>query len=283
MKVRPNDFAAWRVGWGQKSTSIVEIAEELNLGTSAFVLIDDSPLERAAVSMTLPEVDTIEMPADPALWYESVSASGQLDRLPPTIDDLARAESYRQERVRQEGRGNASLEDFLMSLQLEVAIARVGQPDVLRAAQLVAKTNQFTLAGRRWSESELTACLDDTRYDLRLVSAVDRFGDYGAIGVFIVDKHPHGSGVPLDVALLETFALSCRAMGRGIESAMVAAAFESAGTALGVRVHAGPKNEPARRFFADLGCTEPDQMTVLKDVVWPSHIRRTGSSQPAVA
>jgi FkbH-like protein len=283
MRVQRSDFVAWRVGWGQKSTSILEIAEELNLGTSAFVLIDDSPLERATVSMALPEVQTIEMPADAALWYESLSATGQLDRLPPTIADLARADSYGQERERQQGRGNASLEDFLLSLQLEVAIGRVERSHVARAAQLVAKTNQFTLAGPRWSESELTAWLDDIRYELRLVSAVDRFGDYGAIGVFIVDKHPHGSDAVAEFALLETFALSCRAMGRGIESAMVAAALESAETPLAVRLHAGPKNEPARRFFAELGCSEPGQLTVLKDVIWPAHIQRAGNPQAAVA
>jgi FkbH-like protein len=283
MKVQPTDFAAQRVGWGPKSTSIAEMAEELNLGTAAFVLIDDSPVERAEVSMALPEVRTIEMPADAALWYDSASATGWLDRLAPTTADLTRADSYQRETERQQYRQNATLDDFLASLHLEVLINGLEPHDVSRAAQLIAKTNQFTLAGRRHSESELIAFGDDPRYVLRLVSASDRFGDYGAIGFFIVDKQPQGADVLSDVALLETFTLSCRAMGRGIESAMVAAAFESAEKALGVRIHEGPKNEPARRFFASLGCTEPNRMALLYHVGWPSHVRQNETRQPAVA
>ena len=283
MTIQPNDFAAWRVGWGQKSESIAEIADELNLGTSSVVMIDDSPVECAQISMALPEVHTIEMPADAAMWYEVVTASGHLDRLPPTVADLGRADSYQRERNRQQSRKNTSVDGFLASLQLEVAIAGAEWVDISRAAQLVAKTNQFTLAGRRRSEAELTACMDDPRFEFRLVSAADRFGDYGAIGVFIVDKQPQGPDVLSDVALLETFVLSCRAMGRGIEAAMVAAAFETAGTNLGVRVHEGPKNEPARRFFAQLGCTDLGQMALLYPVSWPSHINRIASRQPARA
>jgi FkbH-like protein len=233
--------------------------------------------------MAIPEVQTIEMPADAALWYESVSASGHLDRLPPTVADLTRADSYRQESARQRARANTSLGDFLASLELEVTITGAEPTDLPRAAQLVSKTNQFTLDGRRPSEIELADWLSDPRYELRLVSAADRFGDYGAIGLFIVDKHPQGPDVVSEVTLLETFTLSCRAMGRGIESAMIAAAFEAAGTRLGVRIHEGKKNEPARRFFAGLGCTELGKMSVIGHASWPSHIRRLGVQQSAVA
>jgi FkbH-like protein len=283
MNIQQTDFAAWRIGWGQKSASIAKLAEELNVGTSAVVLIDDSPLECAEVSTTLPEVHTIEMPADVAFWYEVISASGRLDRLPPTIADLTRADSYQRERDRLRLSETTSVDVFLTSLRLELAISSAKRVDISRAAQLVAKTNQFTLAGRRRSETELMACVDDSRYHLRLVSAADRFGDYGAIGLFIVDQQPEGPGLLSNAALLETFALSCRAMGRGIEAAMVAAAFELAGKDLGVIIHEGPKNEPARQFFAQLGCTEPGHMALLDTVSWPTHIRRIGLRQPAGA
>ena len=281
MNLQPGDFAAWRVGWGHKSESIAELADELNLGTPAVVMIDDSPVECAQVSSALPEVHTIEMPSDAAFWYEAVSATGHLDRLPPTVTDLSRADSYQRERDRQQLRQNTSLDAFLESLQLEIVIAGPERVDISRAAQLVAKTNQFTLAGRRRSEIELTACADDPRYELQLVSAADRFGDYGIIGLYIVDTQPQGLDALVDVALLETFVLSCRAMGRGIESAMVASAFELAGKNLVVRIHEGPKNEPARRFFAQLGCNRPGEIARLDPVGWPAHIRRIDSRRPA--
>jgi FkbH-like protein len=281
MNLKPSDFAAWRVGWGQKSDSIAELAVELNLGTPAVVMIDDSPVECAQITSTLPEVHAIEMPSDPAWWYEAVSATGHLDRLPPTVADLSRADSYQRERDRQQLRQTISLDGFLASLHLEVVVAGAEPVEISRAAQLVAKTNQFTLGGRRRSEIELTACTDDPRYDLQLVSAADRFGDYGIIGLFIVDKEPVDPGLPANAALLDTFVLSCRAMGRGIESAMVASAFELAGKGLAVRVHDGPKNEPARRFFAQLGCIQLGEIALLDPVTWPVHIRLMDSRRPA--
>jgi len=281
MNLQVGDFVTWRVGWGQKSDSIAELAGELNLGTSAVVMIDDSPVECAQVTSALPEVHAIEMPSDPALWYEAVSAPGHLDRLPPTVADLSRADSYQRERDRQELRQNTSLDGFLTSLKLEVAIAGAESVDISRAAQLVAKTNQFTLGGRRHSEIELIAFAYDPRYEIKLVSAADRFGDYGIIGLFIVDKQPSDPGLPANVALLETFVLSCRAMGRGIESAMIASALQVAGKSLGVRIHDAPKNEPARRFFAQMGCIRPGEITLLEPVPWPAHIRLIDCRRPA--
>jgi FkbH-like protein len=283
MRLRPSDLATWRVNWDPKSTSIVDIAADLNLATSAIVLIDDSPLERAEVMTALPEVGAVEMPSDPALWYQTVAASGQLDRLPPTDADLTRADSYQQEGERRVLRQKTSLAEFLSSLDLRVEVARLQLVDVSRAAQLIAKTNQFTLAGHRHSDTELIACLEDPRYELRMVSAADRFGDYGAIGMFILDREPRPPAVISGAALLDTFTLSCRAMGRGVETAMVAAAFEAAGTALCVTVHDGPKNTPARGFFADLGWSQVGEQAVLRDVAWPSYVTRVNSCEPATA
>ncbi len=282
MRLRQSDFAAWRINWAPKSTSLAEIASELNLSTEAVVFVDDSAIERGQVSSALPEVRTVEMPSDPALWYQAM-ASGGLDRLPPTKADLSRADSYERESERRMLRETVSLGEFLGSLDLRVEVARIQDGDVPRAAQLIAKTNQFTLGGHRRSNAELIACLEDPRYEARTVSAADRFGDYGAIGVFIVDRAPAGAADPGQAAVLDTFTLSCRAMGRGIETAMVAAAFEAADKPLCVVVHEAPKNAPARAFFAELGATETGTTSRLPHVSWPAHITRTGSCQPAPA
>jgi FkbH-like protein len=283
MRLRRDHLAAWRVNWEPKSTSIAEIAADLNLGTSAVVFVDDSAHERAQVTTALPDVHALEMPADPARWYEMVAASGELDRLSPTEADLTRAESYQQESERRVLRETASLAQFLEALELQVEIVPLRLADVPRAAQLMAKTNQFTLAGPARPPSELIRCLEDPRYELRMVSATDRFGDYGAIGLFVLDQEPRLSGVDSGSALLDTFLLSCRAMGRGIESAMVAAAFELSGTPPWVMVHDGRRNQPARAFFATLGCAQVETPAPLHQVAWPSHIARitTESRDPA--
>jgi FkbH-like protein len=281
MRLLRDHLAAWRIDWEPKSTSIVGMAADLNLGTGAVVLVDDSAHERAEVTTALPGVQAIEMPADAAHWYEIVAASGELDRLPPTEADLTRADSYQRESQRRVLRETTSLTHFLESLELSVDIISLRLADVPRAAQLIAKTNQFTLAGPARPPGELVRCLEDSRYELQMVHAVDRFGDYGAIGVFVLDKEPGLPGVGSGSAMLDTFLLSCRAMGRGIESAMVAAAFELSDAPIWATVHEGRRNQPARAFFAELGCTTVENPAALRQVAWPSHIARVIKSAPA--
>ena len=134
--------------------------------------------------------------------------------------------------------------------------------DLGRLAQLVAKTNQFTLDQPRHSEAELAAIVADGKHAVRLVRAADRFGDYGVIGAFIVHE-----------GRLDTFVLSCRAMGRGIEDAMLAAAGEGAGGTLTVTVHAGARNVPARSFFERFGAGAGSDQRITTPA-WPSFVRR---------
>jgi FkbH-like protein len=272
MVLKRDDLTAWRVNWQPKSQSIVEIADELNLGTASFVFIDDSAIERGEVTHALPDVAALEMPEDPESWPVTIAQSGSLDRLPPTDADRSRAETYRQESARRELRSVSTMEQFLSSLGLVVDIRPLEPTDVPRAAQLIAKTNQFTLGGARRAQVEVASWLADTRNRGLIVSARDRFGDYGAVGVLVLDLagldgHPDVEGV-----LLDTFVLSCRAMGRGIEEAMLWTAFAIARKDVWTVVHDSTKNIPAQRFFARYGGTELDRLVQLRAPHWPSHI-----------
>jgi FkbH-like protein len=270
------DLAAWRINWNPKSVSVAEIAAELNLDTSSVALIDDSPVERAEVRVVLPDTEVLEMPSDPADWFEAVAMSGSLDRLPPTAVDRNRAVFYQQENERRKIRKTVSHDQFLASLVLQIQVAAPSASDVPRAAQLMAKTNQFTLGGHRWSEMEIRSLLDDRRFEVRLISASDRFGDYGVVGMLVLDRQPIGLTIDKDAVLLESFALSCRAMGRQIEAAMVAVAFELSGPQLWVALHEGPRNAPARAFFEALGAQAAATPTRLDRPDWPSHISLHG-------
>jgi hypothetical protein len=87
-----------------------------------------------------------------------------------------------------------------------------------------------------------------------VVRVADRFGDYGLVGVvaWSADK---ASGV----ATVRAFLLSCRALGRGVERAMLASIGTQA-VALGLREVRLPfvpsdRSEPARRFLSSLADT----------------------------
>jgi FkbH-like protein len=118
----------------------------------------------------------------------------------------------------------------------------------------------------------LSALCADRQYWVRLASAADRFGDYGIVGALIVKKG--SDGVDLD-----TFLLSCRALGRGIEAAMIATLFEEADQLNSSQVFATfeecPRNEPARIFFSQLGCVEPGVRSPLRRLDWPACVTRT--------
>lgn len=269
MRLRREHLAAWRIGWDAKSAGLREIAGELKLGEDTLVFIDDSAAEIAEVRAATPGVACIRMPDDAAAWLGAVQDTGLLDRLPPTTEDLNRTAQYDDERRRGEQLKNTSKEAYLAQLGVKVRIFTPTAADLPRLAQLVAKTNQFNLNCRRRTATELSALCADERYFLRLAHVLDNFGDYGVVGAFIVRKN--GAHAELD-----TFLLSCRAMGRGVEEAMVAAIFSELeqvnGGALFGMTEDYPRNEPARRFFAQLGCAGSGIAHQLARPVWPAHI-----------
>jgi FkbH-like protein len=265
MVLRRKDLAAYSIGWHRKSEGIQRIAEELTLGIDSFVFIDDNPAEIAEVASVLPEVRGVVFPNDPVEWMSAIVMAG-LDRLPPTEDDINRATFYAQDRERKDTRTSAaSPEEYLAGLGIEITVFKPASSDLPRFAQLIAKTNQFNLNGRRRVEAELATIAGSPRHVTRLFSAVDKFGDYGTVGAIIVDCANEG-------AVLDTFLMSCRVMGRGIEEAMVATALE-ANADLTATLLELPRNEPARRFFGKLGCA-PGQPGRLTRIAWPAHIRR---------
>ena len=271
MRLKKEHFAAWRIGWQSKSSGLREMAEELGLGLDSFVFIDDNPAEIAEVQSSLPEVACITMPADCVEWQKAIQSSGMLDRLPPTTEDLTRANYYEQEQKRKlDKSGSVSPEQYLAGLGVKASIFEPTKDYMPRFAQLVAKTNQFNLNCRRLSDVELSGICASDKYMVRLVHTQDSFGDYGVVGAFIVR---------LDAARaeLDAFLLSCRALGRGIEEAMLAYIFGELGkrgiTQVFAAVEDAPRNEPARRFFAKLGCDKCGVMKRVDSLDWPSHVQ----------
>ena len=271
MVLTSSDFAARRIDWNPKSSNIRDMADELNLGESAMVFIDDSALEIAEVQRALPEVATIQMPSDPAGWFAAIAQSGYLDRLVPTTSDLERAASYSQEVLREQAKAVTNLDDFLASLHLKVALFAPQADDLARLAQLVAKTNQFTLGGVRHTEAMLARMLNDPSVEIRLAHVVDDFGDYGIVGAMIL------TAANSEEPVLDSFVLSCRAMGRGVEDAMLADASELAGGRLRVTVLDGPKNQPLRTWMANVGLPALNEAQRIGFRRWPSHVDRATS------
>ena len=193
----------------------------------------------------------IELPADPMGYAAAVLDCAVLERVSLTDEDRRRDRLYAEQRERAELRQTAtSLEDFLRSLQMEMTMGPVEPASVARVAQLTQKTNQFNLTTRRYSEQEirtLAAAPDVRVYEARVS---DRFGDSGLVGVAIARA---GGGT----WEIDTLLLSCRVIGRGVETAMVARLADDARAAgaprLGGWFLPTKKNTPASGFYASHG------------------------------
>ena len=222
MLLRPEHFAALRINWDDKAQNLREIAAELNVGRDSLAFLDDNPVERARISDELPEVTVIDLPSDPSWFAQALQAVPVFERLAVSSEDRERGRYYGEQRQRVESQRNAtSLEDFLRSLQQEVEVAPVTAETLIRVAQLTQKTNQFNLTTRRYSEQKIAELAASSHWSVYSIRVKDRFGDNGIVGVMIT----HDAG---KVCEIDTFLLSCRVIGRTIETALLSFMVDSA-------------------------------------------------------
>ncbi len=219
MILKLSHFAAQRINWQPKATNIREIARELNIGLDSLVFLDDNPLERAHVRSELPQVLTPELPVDPAGFRRALlELIDVFDTLALTQEDRQRNQLYAEQRARQAAerqlQDNGSLDDYLANLEIVVDIEAANVVTLPRIAQLTGKTNQFNLTTRRYTEADIARkeALGCKIFGARVK---DRFGDNGLTGVLIAQPDLD------DVWMIDTFLLSCRVMGRGVETALL--------------------------------------------------------------
>jgi len=234
-----------RINWNPKSVNIRELASEINIGTDSFVFFDDNPVECAEVMENLPGVLTIQVP-EGGFSGNDLKNTWVFDRLKITDEDGKRAQKYREEGVRSLFKAKAgSYRDFIAGLDLKIAITEFKEKNFPRISQLTFRTNQFNFTGRKRDENEIRKISADNRYECFQVTVTDRFGDYGLTGVIISDIR---NGYTTD-----TFLLSCRVLGKGVEHAVVKflgeRARHSKSEFLTIDFIKSPKNIPAENFL----------------------------------
>ncbi len=215
MPLQPEHFVAWRINWASKADNLRSLAEELDLSLDSFIFVDDNPKECAEVQAALPEVVAVPLPTSEAEIPEFLEHVWAFDRLRITEEDRRRSELYSREMER--GRllkQVGSLEEFLAALQLEIDVHPLKPEELPRAAQLTQRTNQMNSTTIRRSEAEIQALLQSGAECLT-VHVKDRFGSYGLTGLIILRQRES----ELEV---ESFLLSCRVLGRGVEHRLLA-------------------------------------------------------------
>ena len=247
MALRPEHLAAWRINWRPKTENIKALAEELQLGLDSFIFVDNDPVICMQMQAECPEVLTLQLPIEAERVPKYLRHVWAFDHLKVTNEDRQRTELYQRNQKRERLRSDSlSLEDFLAAIELDIRISEMSPHQVARVAQLTQRTNQFNFTNTERSESELK----NPSLETLVVEASDRFGDYGLVGVMTFE-----SGA--DAIDVETFLLSCRALGRKLEHRMLARlgmiAYERRKQFVNVRLLRTTKNQPAQDFLSQVG------------------------------
>lgn len=255
--LKEEHFAAMRINWQNKATNIAELAKEINIGLESMVFFDDNPVERAQVSQTHPEVLVVDLPKNPRLYRETLENLNVFDVLSLTKEDMARGEMYAGKRKRAELETSMdSIEDFLRTLDLKVRVKPVNDFDTPRVVQLIGKTNQFNLTTRRYTDAEVKQFREEDTSIVYSMAVTDKFGDEGVVGVAIVKKKD-------DDWWIDNMLMSCRVIGRSVETALLAkivkdARAEGASRIIGEYIPT-KKNPPAAGVYENHGFGMPAQ------------------------
>ncbi len=252
MLLKRSDIACFVANWQDKPSNLREIAARLNIGIDSLVFVDDNPFERSLMRKELPMVAVPELPDDPSLYPQTIAAHGYFEALNVTSEDFDRTQQY-QANVQREAlkSSTTNMEEYLRGLNMELlwrAFSPVGQQ---RVVQLINKTNQFNLTTQRYTDSDVQALMLDPRAFTLQLRLTDQFGDNGIIGIVIGKLDANGD------ALLDTWLMSCRVLGRHVEEATLNLAVSEAQRLGAVNLigqyRATAKNGMVRDHYAKLG------------------------------
>src|SRR5882724_5797509 len=253
MVLRREDFAAFVANWNDKAVNIRQIKDTLNIGFDSMVFLDDNPFERNLVRELVPGVVVPELPEDPADYVRAISELNLFETTSYSAEDAKRTEMYQAEAERREEQaGYASVEEFLQSLNMRITVARFDAFHLPRISQLMQRSNQFNLTTRRLSEIECKALMENPACLPLYAKLADRLSDHGLISIVTVETKPDTATLAI-----RDWLMSCRVLGRGVETFLMNQVVEHARKLGLARVTAEyiptAKNAMVKDFFHQFG------------------------------
>ena len=127
-----------------------------------------------------------------------------------TSEDKKKTEQYKANAQRaQAQRSFVDFDSFLESLDIQITIEAANEFNIPRIAQMTQKTNQFNLTTKRYTDADVKGFLANG-WKIWCIGVADRFGDNGITGCIMINGDE-----------IDTFLLSCRILGKGIEKAFI--------------------------------------------------------------
>ena len=177
--VAPDVLYPVEVEWGAKSQAIERILAVWNITADGAVFVDDSPLERDEARERLPGLLTLAPPADgDGIWPFLTRIRALFGKDELSAEDALRLGSIRASQALQRDQaGTDGAADFLAGVDGTVEFHH-GTAHASRALELIGKTNQFNLNGRRVTAADLARATGQGG-ELVTVTYADRYGVTG--------------------------------------------------------------------------------------------------------
>lgn len=214
--LKEDNFTICKINWQNKADNIRHMASDLNIGLDSMVFIDDNPTERALVKQEIPEVEVPDFPEQPfelPIFFKRI-AETYFAIYSLTKEDVFKTEQYKANALRNSSKEMfTDMNEYIHSLEIKLSIENVSEITIPRAAQMTQKTNQFNLTTKRYTDGDIKNFVNDGAKILTL-SVADKFGDNGITGLVIIKMNQR-------VADIDTLLLSCRILGKDIETAFI--------------------------------------------------------------
>lgn len=252
MTLGPDDFVLRKINWQAKPDNAAEAIKELDLAPQAFVLLDDNPAERALVTEMVPGVGALD-PAEPRAW-QALRRWLAFSSTRDTDEARRRTVMYREAAERRAAMSQPrDYQTTMKMLGLRYTVRAAAAADLPRVTELIERTNQFNTTTRRWTPAEVKNLLGCPGKQFHVAQLRDRFGDLGVVAIAVFDT----AGRVFDPVIM-----SCRAIGFGLEFALLRAAMDAAGPGpfRGLFIPTD-RNGPAAQLFAEAGFHRADAET----------------------
>jgi FkbH-like protein len=277
----PTVFFPLEVSWGPKSEAVDRTLKTWNVGPDSVVFVDDSPLELAEVKASHPEVECIQFPTknSAAIYDLALCLHDLFGKSAILEEDSIRVRSIRRSHAGANAyeAAKATPTSFLEHVEADMSFNLNKTPLDPRALDLVNKTNQFNLNGKRYTEASWQNYFRNPASFLLVASYADKFGPLGKIAV--VAGRQNGRQLSVD-----TWVMSCRAFSRRIEYMCLEELFAKFDIdEIELNYKMTERNNPLREFLGKVlgdapwaGCTISGQLleassTTLRE---PQEIRK---------
>lgn len=270
MLIDQNSVFPLEINWGPKPISVGRILERWHIGQDAVVFVDDSPMEVAEVQAAFPKMDCVVFPKDDyyAAWELLGRMRDKFGKATLSAEDRLRLSSLRSETLYEDDRHRPGYSEDTILSQADgvIALDMSGNPDDNRAFELINKSNQFNLNGKRISHAEWVKYFEDPTAFLLTATYRDKYGPLGKIAVMVgKDDGPRVS--------VDSWVMSCRAFSRRIEHRCLQYLFDVTGKDEVVfDYRPTPRNGPMQTFFSEVLGASPVGGQVIHKKLFMSNI-----------